>query len=102
LNETQKTLVTPMPLEELYDLENDPYEVNNLAYKEEYQQVRAKYENVLSQWIKEIDDKGFYPDSPEIQKHFIDYRTTNKEMYREERLKSYIQIENQLKRDGDI
>jgi len=102
LNETQKTLVTPLPLEELYDLENDPYETNNLAYKKDYQEVREEYENVLMQWIQDIDDKGFYPDSPEIQKHFIDYRTTNKEMYRTERLKSYIQIENQLKKDGDI
>lgn len=102
LNETQKTLVTPLPLEELYDLANDPYEINNLAYKKEFQQIREKYEDVLMQWINEIDDKGFYPDAPEIQKHFIDYRTTNKETYREERLKSYIQIENQLKKDGDI
>ena len=102
LNEIQKTLVTPLPLEELYDLENDPYETNNLAYKTEFQKIREKYEDVLTHWIEDIDDKGFYPDSPEIQKHFIDYRTINKEAYRKERLKSYIRIENQLKGDGDI
>lgn len=102
LNEVQKTLVNPMPLEELYDLENDPNEINNLAYKNEFQDVRKKYESILMNWIKEIDDKGFYPDSPEIQKHFIDYRTANKEMYREERLKSYLEIEKQLREDGDI
>ncbi|MDB4584879.1 sulfatase [Draconibacterium sp.] len=102
LNKVQQTLVTPLPLEELYDLEKDPYETTNLAYNEEYQDVRKKYESVLMNWIEEIDDKGFYPDSAEIQKHFIDYRTTNKEMYRKERLKSYMEIENQLRKDGDI
>lgn len=102
LNEVQKTLTTPLPLEELYDLANDPYETNNLAYKEEFQDVREKYETILMNHIEEIDDKGFYPDSPEIQKHFIDYRTTNKEMYREERLNSFLKIEKQLKKDGDI
>lgn len=102
LNEVQKTLVNPMPLEELYDLENDPYETINLAYNKEFQEVRKKMEMVLTDWIKEIDDKGFYPDSPEIQKHFIEYRLSNKEMYREERLKSYLEIEKQLREDGDI
>ncbi len=102
LNDIQKTLVTPLPLEELYDLENDPFEVNNLAYKKEYQEVRQKMELVLMNWIKEIDDKGFQPDSPAIQKHFIDYRTTNKELYRKERLKSYLEIEKQLKAEGKI
>lgn len=102
LNEVQKTLVTPLPLEELYDLENDPFEVHNLAYMEEYQQVRKQMESVLMDWIKEIDDKGFQPDSPAIQKHFIDYRTINKELYRKERLKSYLEIEKQLKAEGKI
>ena len=102
LNEVQKTLVTPLPLEELYDLEQDPYEVNNLAYKEEYQEIREKMESVLMDWINDIDDKGFQPDSPTIQKHFIDYRTNNKEMYRKERLKSYLEIEKQLKAEGKI
>lgn len=102
LNEVQRTLVTPLPLEELYDLENDPFEVNNLACSEEYQEIRKKMELVLMHWISDIDDKGFEPDSPAIQKHFIDYRTTNKELYRKERLKSYIEIEKQLKADGKI
>ncbi len=102
MNEVQKTLVTPLPLEELYDLGKDPYEINNLAYKEEYQDVKEKYETILMNHIEEIDDKVLYPDSPEIQKHFIDYRTNNKEMYREERLKSFLEIENQLKKNGDI
>lgn len=97
-----RTLVKPLPLEELYDLENDPFETNNLAYREEYQTIRREMEAVLMFWIESIDDKGFYPDSPAIQAHFIDYRTKNKEMYREERLKSYLKIEEQLRKTGEI
>ena len=102
LKGAEKTLVSPLPLEELYDLENDPFEINNLAYQEAYQEVRQHLEVVLTNWITEIDDKGFYPDSPEIQQHFIQYRTSNKEMYREERLKSYLEIEKQLREEGKI
>jgi len=102
LNEVQKTLVTPLPLHELYDLENDPHETINLAYKDEFKNIRNKYEDILMNWIKQIDDKGMHPDAPEIQEHFIQYRTNNKEMYRKERLQVYKTIEDQLKRDGDI
>lgn len=102
LNEVQKTLVRPMPLDELYDLENDPFEVNNLVYNKEFQDVRKNYEIILMNWIREIDDKGFYPDSPEIQKYFIDYRTRDKERFRKERLESFLEIEKQLRKDGDI
>lgn len=102
LNAIQKTLVTPLPLEELYDVESDPFETKNLAYDEALQPVRKKLASVLDQWIADIDDKGFYPDSPAIQKHFIDYRTKNQELYRHERLQSYLKIEQQLKQDGDL
>jgi len=102
LNEVQKTLVTPLPLHELYDLENDPYETKNLAYNEEFKNVRDEYEMKLMNWIKEIDDKGMYPDAPEIQEHFIQYRTKQKESFRKERLQVYRTIEEQLKKDGDI
>jgi uncharacterized sulfatase len=99
LNEVEKTLVSPLPLEELYDIENDPYEINNLAYKEEFRDVCKKMEAVLTDWIKEIDDKGFQPDSPEIQKHFIDVRTNNKERYADERLKMYLNVMEELKEE---
>jgi len=102
LNEVQKTLVTPLPLEELYDLENDPFETNNLAYKEGYEPISEKMGKILLDWISKIDDKGFVPDSPEIQKHFIDYRTKNQESFRELRLKSYLEIERELREEGDI
>jgi hypothetical protein len=102
LNEVEKILVSPLPLEELYDIEKDPHEINNLAYKEEFQNVREKMEAVLTDWIKGTDDKGFQPDSPEVQKHFIDVRTNNKERYADERLKMYLNVMEELKEEGKL
>lgn len=97
LKGAQKILVAPLPLEELYDIEDDPYEINNLAYKNEFQEIRRKMEKVLMDWIEETEGKDFLCDSPEIQKHFIDFRTNSKERYAEERLKLHLKIKKELK-----
>ncbi len=102
LNRVENTLVTPLPPEELYDVANDPYEVNNLAYNEEFQEVRKKMETLLTEWLMEIDDKGLKPDSPEIQKAFIDFRINSKERYAGERLKRYMKIKSELKEEGKL
>ncbi len=102
LNDLEKTLVTPLPPEELYDVENDPYEMYNLAYKNQYQEVREKMEKVLSDWLMEIDDKGLQPDSPEIQKAFVDFKLNSKERYADERLKRYLEVKKKLKEEGKL
>ncbi|WP_420401849.1 sulfatase [Flagellimonas sp.] len=53
------------PSEELYDLKNDPFELNNLAYDLKYVGVRDKYARILEDWISETDDKGQYPEDEE-------------------------------------
>ncbi len=53
------------PAEELYDLENDPYELNNLAGDADYVGVREEYAAILDNWIDETDDKGQYPEDVE-------------------------------------
>lgn len=40
----------------LFDLKNDPLELNNLAEKEEYADVRRRMEARLQQWIEETKD----------------------------------------------
>ena len=40
----------------LFDLEKDPYEVNNLAGKPGLKTVREKMEARLQRWIKETGD----------------------------------------------
>lgn len=44
--------------EELYDLETDPYELNNLAGAPGYSEVQSRLSGVLDKWISDIDDKG--------------------------------------------
>lgn len=49
--------------EELYDLQNDPSEVNNLANNPAYANKLILLRNQLYQWQKEINDRGFEPES---------------------------------------
>jgi hypothetical protein len=45
------------PAEELYDLEVDPYEKNNLALNPRYEEVKQKLRNELWQWMESQEDK---------------------------------------------
>lgn len=49
-----------MPEEELYDLANDPWEINNLATSSqpEHRAVLQRLRGVLEQWIEDTDDQG--------------------------------------------
>jgi len=59
LTPTQAALCAPaMPEEELYDLENDPHEINNLAKSPEHQKVLKKLRRELDKWIKDSNDQG--------------------------------------------
>lgn len=43
-------------LDELYDLEKDPYELHNLAYEDSYQEIKKDLLNRLARWQKETND----------------------------------------------
>jgi N-sulfoglucosamine sulfohydrolase len=49
---------------EFYDLFKDPYEMNNLADKKEYQAMIKKYDSQLKQWMKQQGDPGAALDVP--------------------------------------
>lgn len=49
----------PKPVEELYDLKNDPFELNNLATDENYQVKKEELKNAMHDWILETRDAGF-------------------------------------------
>jgi hypothetical protein len=51
--------------EELYDLENDPHEINNLAGDPKYADTLQQHQKILADWIKKTDDQGQYPESAE-------------------------------------
>ena len=44
------------PVCELYDLENDPDELNNLAGDEEHRRIRKELEKALMDWMNEVND----------------------------------------------
>ena len=55
------------PHEELYDLQNDPYEIYNLAKEKAFEKEKKVLSGVLENWIKQTD-KGKYPeDRKEIE-----------------------------------
>ena len=53
----------PRVAEELYDLENDPDEVANLAGDPAYSAMLDEMREALAGWIEDTDDKGQYPRS---------------------------------------
>jgi uncharacterized sulfatase len=46
------------PYEELYDLANDPKELNNLAGAEKFQMVKTELSSKIDAWMKQVDDRG--------------------------------------------
>ncbi|WP_417731188.1 sulfatase-like hydrolase/transferase [Rosistilla oblonga] len=50
------------PAEELYDLQADPDEVNNLADSPDHQQKLGELRDALYQWCHDIRDVGFLPE----------------------------------------
>ncbi|MCG6156759.1 sulfatase family protein [Rubinisphaera margarita] len=58
LNEHQDfAFETPRPGEELYDVLNDPHELNNLADDPKYQGQLEKHRERLNQWVEETADE---------------------------------------------
>lgn len=63
LNELQaRPFVTPRPVEELYDLENDPFETVNLASDSAHAGRVAGLRTVLYQWMEDTRDPGLIPE----------------------------------------
>jgi hypothetical protein len=62
LNAAQSKFFEPKQAEELYDVEKDPYELNNLAEKTQYNQKLKELRNNLNKRILCIPDLSFYPE----------------------------------------
>ena len=48
----------PKSREEFYDLENDPFELNNLIGDENYSKILNNLRNQLNMWMEEVNDLG--------------------------------------------
>ena len=57
LNDNQKgCFIKPRPREELYDVENDPFELQNLAEVDKYAPLLKQMRAALAEWETETDD----------------------------------------------
>ncbi|MCK4958811.1 MAG: sulfatase-like hydrolase/transferase [Planctomycetes bacterium] len=63
LDKNQLSIVTSYRQpEELYDLEKDPWELNNLALDKSYKNQMKEMQAALAEWIEQSGDKGQYPE----------------------------------------
>jgi hypothetical protein len=68
-NETQSYFwKDSKPVEELYDTENDPWEVNNLAGDPACRKVLEKMRSANREWVMSIHDAGFIPEADLIDR----------------------------------
>ncbi|MGB3587783.1 MAG: sulfatase-like hydrolase/transferase [Tunicatimonas sp.] len=63
LNEVQSAFFEEKPAEELYDVEADPHNINNLADDPEYQEKLTELKNANQQWLLDVRDVGFLPEA---------------------------------------
>lgn len=71
------------PVHELYDITDDPHEVNNLADNPEYAEVLVRMSNALDEWMNEINDMGNIPEDQLAEKFWPggDQPVTNKPFF---------------------
>lgn len=63
LNDTVMRMYLPKPTEELYDLDKDPYELNNLALDPAYADKTREISDMLKSWLIQRKDIGFLHES---------------------------------------
>lgn len=72
LNVDQDLWLSPVkPEEELYDLQEDPYELHNLAGNKNLNDTLFAYRKILNDWIKETKDLGQYPEKELIDNWLV-------------------------------
>lgn len=72
LNELQSRIfLDSRPEEELYDLENDPDEIDNLINDSDYREVLIQHQNILKGWMADTDDQGQYAEDQANLKYML-------------------------------
>ena len=78
LTPEQASFMAPTrPEEELYDLQNDPHEVHNLADDPKHQEILKDLRAKLAAWIKETGDQGEIPEDEEVVTYWDRQAETN-------------------------
>lgn len=98
LDAIQKQLVMPLPEEELYNLQSDPFEINNIADDPKYLPVLEKMRSQLMNWQDESNDYGMFEDSPELTQAFVDYgiQSSKKKSVQASKLRKRVEAEIEL------
>ena len=68
LDSNQVAWFKTKPVEELYDVENDPYELHNLANDPAYKAKLTELKTAFQAWTKETGDMGSIPEMEMITK----------------------------------
>ncbi|MBN2411084.1 sulfatase [candidate division KSB1 bacterium] len=78
------------PPKELYDIQNDPYEVQNLAASPEYKIILEQMRSTLNNWVRDTRDLGERPEDPAITAF---YKLEMRKIY-DEKIKAAYKAEN--------
>ncbi|MDG1052458.1 MAG: sulfatase [Flavobacteriaceae bacterium] len=92
LNDIQSQFFKPRLPEALYDIENDPYETQNLAFSVEHQNKLLDLRNILSNHVMNQPDLSFFPEPYFLEnglENGLDFGQKNKEL-----IKKLIQTAN--------
>jgi hypothetical protein len=83
LNEVQSRFFNTKPVEELFDCDKDPDNINNLATQKEYSTVLSRMRLANQDWLISTKDAGFIPESrkEEISKTSTIYQYTHSGSY---------------------
>ena len=79
------------PSEELYDLQNDPHEVKNLAGHPEFGDRLIEMRQILDAWMEKSGDQGGIPEDPAVVEFYLERMKKNydkriKTLYKEENM----------------
>lgn len=67
LTPDQERFMAPTrPAEEFYDLQQDPYELHNLAGERKHKSAMRKHSGKLDEWIKATGDRGETSEDPKV------------------------------------
>ena len=61
-----KWMARHRPKDELYDVQNDPHELHNLADNPQYRKLLHSFQEKLDHWIRETDDRGRKPEDEDF------------------------------------
>ncbi|MEO8270426.1 MAG: sulfatase-like hydrolase/transferase, partial [Aureliella sp.] len=67
LNGAQSFFWKTKPAEELYDIEDDPYQIKNLAASNERQETMERLRDATKQWMISIKDVGLLPEGQMLE-----------------------------------